>query len=264
MPNISPGAGGNPYPAIPLSQATPAQNIHIKPPAQAAEKPAPDQTQFQQRSTGTERSQRLTSESTRLQIHQLIQTAVIQPQEQRPQLQLLNRPAMSSALADTLAAHQPAPQSAETANAHAQLAGGSLAAASHQKLRPSNEDSAARNSTQSGKRARQEDQEGEFSSLADAEGGMSQGDSHPDERSDSQKKKQLILQKQGLVEQRKAMPKTAIDTFENASKKTLQTPSRSLQKPTFKKTDPSHSTVRSPQRNDRPNKPMPSKDEWTF
>lgn len=264
MPNISPGAGGSPYSATPLPQATPAQNTQAKPaappPAQGAEKPVLDQAQFQQRSTGTERGQRLTSESTRLQIHQLIQTAVIQQPEQRPQLQLLNRPAMSSALADTLAAHQPA----ETANAHAQLAGGSLAAASHQKLRPSNEDSAARNSQQSGKRARQEEQEGEFSSLADAEGGMSQGDSNPDQRSDSQKKKQLILQKQSLVDQRKVSPQATTDSFEAASKNTSPLSSRSLQKPGLKKEGASPPTARSSQSKHRPPKPISPKDEWTF
>lgn len=260
MPNIRPGAGGPSYPTAPLSQAAPAQNNQAKAPAQVNEKQALDQTQFLPRSTGTERSQHLTSESTRLQIHQLIQTAVIQQPEQRPQLQLLNRPAMSSALADTLAAHQPP----ETANAHAQMAGGSLAAASHQKLRSSNEDSAARNSTQSGKRASQEDQEGEFSSLADSESGMNQGDSSQDQRSDSQKKKQLILQKQSLSSQHKAIPKVPVDTFETASKKPMSSPSQGLHKPILKKVAPSHSTPRPLQRNNQPKKPASPKDEWTF
>lgn len=241
MPNIQPGAGGNPYGATtPLNQAqAPTQNIQPKAPPKTAEKAPTDQAQFQHRPTGTERGQRLTSESARLQIHQLIQNAVIQQPEQRPQLQLLNRPAMSSALADTLAAHQPP----ETANAHAQMAGGSLAAASHQKIRPSNEDSAARNSSQSGKRARKEEQEGEFSSFADAEGGMSQGDSNQDERSDSQKKKHIILQKQSLTSQRKAAP-PPVDAFETAVKK-----------PTLKKETASRPAQ---------HRPTPPKDEWTF
>jgi hypothetical protein len=250
MPNIQPGAGGNPYMATPLSQAQ-APNVQPKAPPKTAEKPASDQAQFQHRPTGAERGQRLTSETARLQIHQLIQTAVIQQPEQRPQLQLLNRPAMSSALADTLAAHQPP----ETANAHAQMAGGSLAAASHQKVRSSNEDSAERNSAQSGKRARQEDQEGEFSSLADAEGGMNQGDSSKDERSDSQKKKQIILQKQSLVSQRQPAPQRPVDTFETATKSPLRPPSRSPQKPAIKKVD----TPRTAQ-----HRSAPPKDEWTL
>ncbi len=198
MPNIRPGMTGN--------QFLPQQNVQQKQavqPQKQVQQPATqsptDKAQFQARPTGTEGAQRLTSEATKAHIHQLIQQTPVQVPENRPPLELLNRPAMSSALAETLAGHQPAetqsqqpPQQAAQQNTHAQQAGGSLAAASHQKILDKTEDTARRNTAQSGKRARKEEQEGEFSSLTDSEGGMDQGDSSRDQRSDSQKKKHLL------------------------------------------------------------------------
>jgi len=265
MPNIRPGMSGAGIPPQQMQSAAPKGPASPKPVQAAQETNSSDRAQFQGKTTGAERSQRLTSETTRAQIHQLIKTAVIQVPEQRPALQLLNRPAMSSALADMLSAHHPAEtaqsQQSQTAaqqgaaNAHAQMAGGSLAAASHQNIRASTEDSSDRNTTQSGKRARSEEQEGEFSSLTDSEGGMDQGDSSHDQRSDSQKKKQLLNAQKA---------KTAPD-FEKGPqhKKPLhqaKTLSRTLQPPTLKKTGspPAKSSL------NKPNKPASPKDEWTF
>ncbi len=257
MPNIQPGIpGGQAF------QAQQAQGLQKNPAIQRAEPrpaeaaPASDQAKFHTRTTGTERAQRLTSEQTRLQIHQLIQKAVIQVPEQKPGLQLLNRPAMSSALAETLASHQPA----DAGNAHAQMAGGSLAAASHQKLNHQTEDSVQRNSLQSGKRARKDEQEGEFSSLTDSEGGMSQGDSSQDQRSDAQKQKQVLLQKKKLSE---AAKQNEMD-FENftapSRKRTLSEPSRSPMQSPLRKTSPVPPKLRS----NSAQKPSSSKDEWTL
>lgn len=257
MPNIQPGIpGGQAF------QAQQAQALQKNAPVQRAEPrpaeapPSSDQAKFQTRTTGTERAQRLTSDQTRLQIHQLIQKAVIQVPEQKPGLQLLNRPAMSSALAETLASHQPA----DAGNAHAQMAGGSLAAASHQKVNHQTEDSVQRNSVQSGKRARKEEQEGEFSSLTDSEGGMSQGDSSQDQRSDAQKQKQVLLQKKKLSEA--AKPNAAdFESFTGSSrKKTLSEPLRGTIPSPLKRTSPAPPKL-------RPNaaqKPASPKDEWTL
>ena len=90
---------------------------------------------------------------------------------------------------------------------------------------------------------------------------MNQGDSSQDERSDSQKKKHIIQQKQSLSSQRKAAP--PVDTFETATKKTLARPAQSLKKPTLKKTDSPRSTPPSSPRIN-PQRPVPPKDEWTF
>ena len=111
--------------------------------------------------------------------------------EQKPQLNMMQRPAMSSALADMLANHHVPDQ---TQNTQAQQAAGTMQASYQTKTSDHTEDTVRRNSLQSGKRVRKEEQEGEFSSLDDMSGGdsMSGDQSGEDERSDSQKKKTLV------------------------------------------------------------------------
>jgi len=192
MPSIQ-GGGGFIPPSIQAQQAQPAAAKAQAPQPQAPQ--TQDVARFQagpsQTTLGSQIAQRLTSESARLQIHQLIQQNQAQAPEQKPQLQMLQRPAMGSALASALAAHHVPEQSQ---NAHAQQAAGTMQASYQAKTSDHTEDSVRRSTLQSGKRVRKEEQEGEFSSLEDMFGGdgTSGGGTGQDQRSDSQKKKPLL------------------------------------------------------------------------
>lgn len=185
MPSIQGGGGFIPKPIQTQQAAKPQQAI----PQESAPK---DIARFQaapsQTTLSSQIAQRLTSETTRAQIHNLIQQNQVQVPEQKPHLNMLQRPAMSSALADMLVNHH-VPE-----NTQAQQAAGSMQASYQAKTSDPTEDSARRNSLQSGKRVRKEEQEGEFSSLDDMSGGDStSGDqSGEDQRSDSQKQKTLV------------------------------------------------------------------------
>lgn len=191
MPSIQGGGGFIPRP---IQSARPQQTARVQQQA-AQETGSKDVARFQaapsQTSLSSQIAQRLTSDATRAQIHQLIQQNQVQVPEQKPQLQMMQRPAMSSALAETLAGHH-VPDQAQ--NAQAQQAAGSMGASYQTKTTDHTEDTVRRRSLQSGKRLRKEDQEGEFSSLDDMGGGdsMSGDQSGQDQRSDSQKQKHLL------------------------------------------------------------------------
>lgn len=265
MPNIQGGGGFVPQPIQPQAPAqraaqaqAPAEQTQLAP--KDTFKAGPSQT------TQTSQTvQRLTADTTKAQIHQLIQQTVIQVPAERPQLQLLQRPAMGSALAEALAQHhvpdapqQAAQQQAQqpALNPHAQLAAGLQQTSTFVRQREHSEDSVARNSQQSGKRVRKEDQEGEFSSLDDTaggEGGMF-GGNEQDERSDSQKKKQILT----AEEKRKAPPGTVKSSLSKAPppKPTLKPTLKPVAKPTIQRVQPPLSGQAKP-------KPQPT-DEWTL
>ena len=197
MPNIQ-GGGGAFIPRQVQNTQAQQQVGQTQQAAKAQEQAGPKDTVRMQQgpsqtSLSSQVAQRLTADGTRSQIHQLIQQQQVQVPDQKPNLQMMQRPAMSSALADMLAGHHVPDQGQ---NLHAQQAGGSLAAASHQKVNDHTEDSAKRTSLQSGKRVRKEEQEGEFSSLEDMMGGESSQQNEQDERSDSQKQKHILTQEQ--------------------------------------------------------------------
>lgn len=259
MPNIQGGGGFVPQPIQPQAAAQ-----------RAAQTPAPaEQTQLAPKDTfkagpsqttqTSQTVQRLTADTTKAQIHQLIQQTVIQVPTERPQLQLLQRPAMGSALAEALAQHhvpeQAQPQQAAL-NPQAQQAAGMQQTSTFVRLREHSEDSVARNSQQSGKRVRKEDQEGEFSSLDDmagGDGGMF-GGNEQDERSDSQKKKQILT----AEEKRKAPPGTVKSSLSKAPppKPTLKPTLKPASKPSIQRVQPPLSGQVKP-------KPQ-STDEWTL
>lgn len=200
MPSIHGGGG-----FIPRPVQTQTQQVGKAQPAQPQDSGSKDVVRLQaspsQTSLSSQIAQRLTSENTRTQIHNLIQQNQVQVPEQKPQLNMMQRPAMSSALADMLANHHVPEQQ----NNQAQQAAGSLQASYQTKTSDSTEDSVRRNSLQSGKRLRKEEQEGEFSSLDDMSGGdsMSGDQSGEDQRSDSQKEKTLVTAQEKQKSQNK-------------------------------------------------------------
>ena len=224
MPSISGGGGFIPppiQPPRPVQQAAAAQaeqaQTQLAPKDTVKVSAAPTQT-----SLTSQTAQRLTSDTTRAQIHQLIQTAQPQVPTDKPQLQMMQRPAMSSALADTLAQHhvpdQTSPQQTAQQNSQqtaqqnlnqqaaqqASVAAGQYQTSTLVRPREHTKDSSDRNTLQSGQRVRKQEKDGEFSSLDDFGGGegMSGNQSGQDQRSDSQKKKQIL----SLEEKRKGPP----------------------------------------------------------
>lgn len=235
MPSITGGGGYIPQPIQPqrpMQQAAPVQAQAAREQTLLAPKDVykgPSQT-----SLTSQVAEKLTSDGTKAQIHRLIETATPRPPADPPALAFMERPAMSSALAGTLAEHhlpeqQQAQQQAQQpgANQQAQQAAGQFQTSTLVRNREHTEDSVARNSLQSGKRLRKQEQEGEFSSLDDfgGGGGMSGDQSGQDQRSDSQKKKQILT----VEEKRKAPPGAAQPTQRPAPPK-----------PTAKPTGPSH------------------------
>lgn len=283
MPSISGGGGYIPQPLQPqrpIQQAAPAQAEK----AQASLAPK-DTVRLQSGPTQTtltsQVAQRLTSDSTRAQIQQLIQTAQPQPPADKPQLQMMERPAMSSALADTLAnVHVPEQQNAQQQqpqqpglNQQAQQAAGQYQTSTFVRSREHTEDSSARNAHQSGKRVKKQDQEGEFASLEDfgGSGGMSGDQSGQDQRSDSQKKKQILT----AEEKRKAPPGAPVSLQKPAPPKPttkpgmtgmmkaatgpIQTPPKPpAPKPSVQRVQPPLS------QQPKPAPPKKPTDEWTF
>lgn len=161
---------------------------------------APTQTTL-----SSQKVQQLTSETTKASIKNLIQTSLPQVPEQMPQLKFLQKPSVSGNLSQLLGGHQaetasqqqaqPQQQAAAQANnPQAAMAAGQLQTSHMMPLKRNSEtdDSAWQNTSQSGRKAKKDEQEGEFSSLDDFEGGDFGGGAQQDERSDSQKKKQLL------------------------------------------------------------------------
>lgn len=272
MPNIQ--GGGAHFPQQQIQRQAPVQQNQA---AQASKAAAPEtakdtvrlQAAPSQTSVSSQIVQRLTSDSTRANIHQLIQQQNVQVPTDKPQLQMLQKPAMGSALAEMLAQHQ-RPESAQQSqsaslaqNQQAQLAGGAMQAASFSKIRKDPEDAVERNSLQSGKRVRKEEQEGEFGSLMDMSGGESMdGDgSGQDQRSDSQKKKQLIQDKKKPLQRLKSAipdkPGIKATGGKAPGSQTLNT----LKKPQPK---PSITPLNSLQSQVKKIPPKPSTDEWDF
>lgn len=219
MPSIQ-GGGANYFPPQiqPQRQVQQAAQVQAEQPQTvlAPKDTVKMQAGPSQTSLSSQIAQRLTSDTTKAQIHQLIQRAEIQVPAEKPQLQMMQKPAMGSALAEMLQGHhvpeqttpqQQAQQQAQQAMQQPSQQGQAFAAqqqtSTFVRLRDSNEDAADRNSLQSGKRVRKEEKEGEFDSLEDFGGsGMSGQQGGQDQRSDSQKKKQLLT----LEERRKAPP----------------------------------------------------------
>lgn len=231
MPNIQGGGGYIPQPIQPQRAAAPQVQQQVQQQAQTELAPR-DVFKTTQTSQGSQLAQRLTSDNTKAQIHNLIQTAQIQVPQEKPQLQMMQRPAMGSALADALGRHHVPDQQSSQAqqtqqqmnnpganpglNQQVQQNAGQLMTSTFVRQREHTEDSASRNSLQSGKRVRKQEKEGEFDSLEDFGGGdsMSGNNSGRDQRSDSQKKKQILTQEekrkppQGAKPALSAQPKT--------------------------------------------------------
>lgn len=281
MPSIQGGGGYLPQPIQPQRQMQQAQAVKAEAPQTEL---APKDTLKMQGPTQTtstsQTAQRLTSDETKSQIHQLIQRAEPQVPQEKPQLQMMQKPAMGSALAEMLKNHhvaeqapnpqQQAQQQSTQPNQHAQTAAGNLFTSTLVRGRDHTEDSVARNDLQSGKRVRKEEQEGEFSSLEDfgGGGGMS-GEGGQDGRSDSQKKKQILT----LEEKRKAptgAKPTQVTAPPNAPKvimnKTSVTPAPprppapkpAAPKPTIQRVQPPLSQQQ------KPAPPVKKTDEWTI
>lgn len=227
MPSITGGGGYIPQPIQPqrpMQQAAPVQARAAQEQTSLAPKDVykgPSQT-----SLTSQVAEKLTSDGTKSQIHRLIETATPQPPADPPALAFMERPAISSALAGTLAEHHVPEQQQQAqqpgANQQAQQAAGQFQTSTFVRNREHTEDSVARNSLQSGKRVRKQEQEGEFSSLDDfgGGGGMSGDRSGQDQRSDSQKKKQILT----VEEKRKAPPGTAQATHRPAPPKPAAKP----------------------------------------
>lgn len=270
MPSIHGGGGFIP-------QQIQNQQVRQAPPAQVQQQQAQaapkDTVRLQatptQTSLTSQVAQRLTSDATRVSIHNLIQQQQVQLPAEKPQLQMMQKPAMGSALAEMLSQHhvaEAAPQqqaaNPQAPNAQAQLAAGMLQSAANQKIHDHTEDSSRRSTLQSGKRVRKEEQEGEFSSLMDMsdEGGMF-GQSGQDGRSDSQKKKQL------LEAQKKKLPPAPKGQLEKPRLKTTGqqagAPNSTTKSPL--NTQPKPPAVKPVVNKVQPlQKPKPKADEWDF
>jgi hypothetical protein len=232
------------------AQAAPAQKV-------AAESQAPkDTVRVSQTPTPTtqnvQRQQLLTSETTQVRIHQLLQNSQPNPMLERPNLSILQRTSMASALAQTLGSqHVPDPPQAQ--NAQAQAAAGQQQATSHFKSQGPSEgqDSVWSRSAQSGRRLKKEDQEGEFSMFDDSSGqGMSQQDSSDDEHSGAKKRKLLIDEKRRQDREKAehaafsdkpkqklppVPPRNPVDTFKPIPAKTAELKKPEIKKPEIKK-----------------------------
>ncbi len=276
MPNIQ-GGGAQFLPQNIQRQGPTQQNQAAQANKTTSPEAAKDTVRLQaapsQTTVSSQIVQRLTSDSTRANIHQLIQQQNVQVPEQKPQLQMLQKPAMSSALAEMLSQHQ-RPESAQQSqtaglaqNQQAQLAGGAMQAASFSKIRKDPEDTAERNSQQSGKRVRKEEQEGEFGSLMDMsdEGGMGGDGTHQDQRSDSQKKKPLLqAQKKSLQNLKSGVPTKPGIKMTGPRSATSQ-PHNTIKKPQPKApVKPSITNVNSLQSQAKKIPPKPKTDEWDF
>lgn len=208
MPSIQGGGGAQFQNLRPIQgpQAAATQK-----PAEAPQAPK-DTVRVSQTSTGTtqnvQRQQLLTSESTQVRIHQLLQNSQPNLAERPAGLSFLQRSSMASALAETLAGnHVPDPHQAQPQNTQAQNAAGQQQAVTYYRQMGPNEaqDSAWQRSAQSGRRLKKEDhEEGEFSMFDDSSGqGMSQQQSGDDQHSGQQKRRLLVDEKR-RQEQEKA------------------------------------------------------------
>lgn len=267
MPSIQGGGGYIPQPIQPQRQLQQAAVAKAEAPQSELApkdtfKAAPSQT-----SLTSQAAQRLTSDETKSMIHQLIQRSQPQVPQDKPQLLMMERPAMSSALADTLKGHHvPEQQQAQQQlnqpanNPQAQAAAGQMYTSTIVKMRDHTEDSVARNSLQSGKRVRKEEQEGEFSSLEDFGGGGGMGGQDgQDQRSDSQKKKQILT----AEEKRKAPPGAKSALVKPPAPKNNSNLSNTPPKPPAPKTS-TIQRVQPPLGQQKPAAPKKKTDEWTF
>lgn len=273
MPSITGGGGYVPQPIQPqraAQQAAPAQQA-ARPQTELAPKDTlklPSQT-----SLTSQMAERLTSDNTKAQIYRLIQSATPQPPAEKPQLAMMERPAMSSALANALAEHHvpdaPLPQPGQ--NQQAQQAAGQFQTSTFVRQREHTEDSVARNALGSGKRVRKEDREGEFSSLEDfgGGGGMSGDQSGQDQRSDSQKKKQILTAEDKrkapsgapLAQQRPIPPKPVAKPGSVSHMKSATGP---IQTPPKPKTGGVQRVQPPLSQQAKPAPPKKPTDEWTF
>lgn len=282
MPNIQGGGGFIPQQIQPQRAVQQAAAPQVQQQVQTELAPR-DVFKSTQTTQGSQLAQNLTSDTTKSQIHTLIQTAQIQVPTDKPQLQMLQRPAMGSSLAATLAQHH-VPEQAQQAQANpaagqqAQQAAGQLMTSTIVRQREHTEDSASRNSLQSGKRVRKQDKEGEFDSLEDFSGGdgASGNNSGRDQRSDSQKKKQILTQEERRKPPAGAKPAVPVpgtpktvgagpSLFKAASSPlgapklpTPPVPKPPVAKPTIQRVQPPMSQQKPPA---PPKKPT---DEWTI
>ncbi|PIQ26629.1 hypothetical protein COW36_01295 [bacterium (Candidatus Blackallbacteria) CG17_big_fil_post_rev_8_21_14_2_50_48_46] len=252
-------------------QAVPAQKV-----ATEAQGPK-DTVRMSQTPTQTtqnvQRQQNLTSEATQNRIQQLLQNSMPNAGLERPQLSILQKGSMASALANLLA-DQHVPEQAQPQNLQAQLAAGQQQTVST--FRPQGpgegQDTAWQRSAQSGRKLKKdEDKDSEFSMMDDSAGeGMSQQDTNDDQRSGAQKQKLLL-------EEKRRREKEAAEhaAFTNKPKLKLppvpQTPLDSGYKPIPPKAELKKPEIKKPEikrMNTLQAKPTPSKkakaDEWDF
>ena len=256
MPSIHGGSSPQFQPLRPVSPQ--AQPVKAQP---ASAQTPQDQVQVSRTQTQTsqniQRQQNLSSESTQVRIQQLIQNSRPDPGLERPQLNILQRGSMASALAQTLAGQQQTLQAVK----------GQGPSETH--------DTSWQRSAQSGRRLKKEDQEGEFSMMEDSAGqGMSQQGSSQDQRSGHHKQK-LLLEEQRRREKAKTEnasfstgPKIRLPavTAQNRSEIPSKTGKPELKKPEVKKAEPTKPAIpRISSLQARPNPSPPKKakaDEW--
>lgn len=198
MPSIQ-GGGGAQFQNLRPIQGPQAPQVQKAAETQQAPK---DTVRVSQTPTGTtqnvQRQQLLTSETTQVRIHQLLQNGQPNQAERPAGLSFLQRSSMASALAETLAGkHVPDPPQSQ--NTQAQNAAGQQAAVTYYRQTGANEaqDTAWQRSAQSGRKLKKDDhEEGEFSMFDDSAGqGMSQQQSGDDKHSGQQKRRLLVDEK---------------------------------------------------------------------
>lgn len=278
MPSIQGGGGAQFHNLRPI-QGPQAPQVQKAAESQQAPK---DTVRVSQSPTGTtqnvQRQQLLTSESTQVRIHQLLQNGQPNLAERPAGLSFLQRSSMASALAETLAGkHVPDSPQAQAQNTQAQNAAGQQQAVTYYRQLGPNEaqDTAWQRSAQSGRRLKKEDHEGEFSMFDDSSGeGMSQQQSGDDKHSGQQKRRLLVDEKR-RQDQEKAEhaafsdkkvklppvpPRNPLEAPKSLTGKTAE-----LKKPEIKKIEAKKPEIKRMNTLQPPSPPKKAKaDEWDF